>query len=143
MAGRITLLILMTGLFAAVWSSDHPPRKTVEPVVPTPYQHSDSVRETTLRRWPISSYERVVDTSEHWVPELSGTPAAETISRDSHSPADIQMLPLIARLLAGKWIEAGLKFQAESAELHDPSSRTIPQSNRISSQPALDRSSQR
>ncbi len=63
MAGRVTLLILMTGLFAAAWSSDHAPVKST-PVIPSSPPYSvESVRETTLHRWRVKQGESLADRS--------------------------------------------------------------------------------
>lgn len=140
MAGRITLLTIMTGLFAAAWSSDRPPDQTAEPVVPDqPYQ-SNSVRETAERRWPITSYERIVDASHGWAPvSVSDVPIEpRTEIGNRKQLPEQQAAALVACLLAGKWIEAGQLLGEDAASLRSRGAwprLTKSPSARITSQP--------
>lgn len=74
MAARISALILVTGLFVAAWSGDHPPVAVADvapaPAKPAPYT-DEPVLETALRRWkvgltdlPDAQAVEVVDASE-------------------------------------------------------------------------------
>jgi|GEM_PF-6005436 len=61
MAARIALLILMTGVFAAAWSSDHAPipvANVTPPSVPASPYPQDTIRETTLHRWKMPRQDR-------------------------------------------------------------------------------------
>lgn len=144
MAGRITLLILMTGLFAAAWSSDRPPGRTAAPGGPDQEYQSDSVRETALRRWPITSYERVVDASHGWVPEIVSDKPME--SENQQTRPNHREMALVANLLAGNWIAAGRLLSADSDSARTSAAwprLTKSPSARITSQPKPAGSSQR
>ena len=78
MAGRVTLLILMTGLFAAMWSSDQREtapsgahgvarRRAAEP----------AVRETALRRWQVSSRNLGRESTQSWTPPVASPASAD------------------------------------------------------------------
>ncbi len=58
MAARVILLILMTSLFAAAWSSDRDPVPIVAAATPAAPRSYDAgtVRETTLHRWRDSTW---------------------------------------------------------------------------------------
>ena len=58
MAARVILLILMTSLFAAAWSSDSEPAPLLAAASPTPPRSYDTgtVRVTTLHRWRDSTW---------------------------------------------------------------------------------------
>lgn len=58
MAARMTLLVLVTGLFAAVWSSDRPPSDEKLAVARSKAPRVSSVRQTPLRRWSTSGIPR-------------------------------------------------------------------------------------
>lgn len=140
MTGRITLLTLMTSLFAAAWSSDRPPDQTAAPVVPDqPYQ-SNSVRETALRRWPITSDERIVDASHEWAPAVVSDAPIEPRSEIGNRKQlpELQAATLVACLLAGKWIEAGRLIGDDAASMRSRGAwprLTKSPSARITSQP--------
>lgn len=69
MAGRMTLLILMTGLFAAAWSSDRDPNSPTETAVRTRRTPLVSgIRETTLHRWKLASDRPAASAATAWTP---------------------------------------------------------------------------
>lgn len=149
MTGRISLLILMTGLFAAAWSSDHPPAKTMAAAEPDQQYRSEAVRETTLHRWPITRNDRMVDVTDNWAPvtAIDQPAAAQKVSGTLKSSHSIPLIPVLAHLLARNWIEAGQQlhssYQAQQHSMGQTSNPAIPLSEQITSQPGSRRSSQR
>lgn len=71
MAARVTLLILVTGLFAAAWSSDQEPPAVVESQPAARPQPYEPVKETVLHRWTIPAADRMANQRTEWTPTAS------------------------------------------------------------------------
>ena len=67
-AGRISLLILVTGLFAAAWSGDHAPVTAGQPAAPAHPYEAEPVRETAMHRWHQPQDPAQSSSDHEWIP---------------------------------------------------------------------------
>jgi hypothetical protein len=93
MAARVTLLILVTGLFAAAWSSDQEPLAAVESKPPVRLHQYEPVLETALHRWKAPRIDQTADQRTEWTPTIgqrlieehpAGFPAGTYLVIDEH-----------------------------------------------------------
>ncbi len=110
-AGRVTLLILTTALFAAAWSNDHEPlvAQQTEPS-PSPYS-TEPVRETVLHRWNLS---KSTAGQQAWSP----TPIAEA------QPESADELPAGTYLVIDQQGRSQRVILPEAIPMDDPHAAT-------------------
>lgn len=113
------MLILVTGLFAAAWSTDRPPAKSN--ILPTP-QHSyplESVRETALHRWPVSRREPMVNQSSEWTPTVVASSPTDTslkLQTGLDFLAKDEIRAAFTNVITKNWLEFGQFLRQEHAE---------------------------